>query len=139
MFQLRKWVKVIKNGPSNICGRQPFKNLKDYGLLETDYTSVFHKFYLVHFWILCPKSWLKTEPNSYKLKNINSLLTFIFYMVVYINTKKLKKWFKRHCILAVHEIIVSLQHICIPRPIYNKVWGTEKKTSRFKCSIKELY
>ena len=23
------WDKVFKNGPSNICGRQPFKNLKD--------------------------------------------------------------------------------------------------------------
>ena len=22
------WVKVFKNGPSKICGRQPFKNLK---------------------------------------------------------------------------------------------------------------
>ena len=23
-----KWVKVFKNGPSKICGRQPLKNLK---------------------------------------------------------------------------------------------------------------
>ena len=28
------WVKVFKNGPSNICGRQPLKNLKWYGLLH---------------------------------------------------------------------------------------------------------
>ena len=26
--------KVFKNGPSKICGRQPLKNLKGYGLLE---------------------------------------------------------------------------------------------------------
>ena len=26
------WVKVFKNGPSKICGRQPLKNLKCYGL-----------------------------------------------------------------------------------------------------------
>ena len=26
------WVKVSKNGPSKICGRQPFQNLKWYGL-----------------------------------------------------------------------------------------------------------
>ena len=32
------WVKVFKNGPSKICGRQPLKNLK----------TIFHKFYLVH-------------------------------------------------------------------------------------------
>ena len=25
---LRIWVKVFKNGPSKICGRQPLKNLK---------------------------------------------------------------------------------------------------------------
>ena len=29
-----KWVKVFKNGPSKICGRQPLKNLKGYGLLK---------------------------------------------------------------------------------------------------------
>ena len=27
------WDKVFKNEPSKICGRQPFKNLKGYGLL----------------------------------------------------------------------------------------------------------
>ena len=40
--------KIFKNGPSKICGRQPLKNLKWYGL------PIFHKFYLVHSWILCP-------------------------------------------------------------------------------------
>ena len=29
---LNIWFKVFKNGPSKICGRQPFKNLKWYGL-----------------------------------------------------------------------------------------------------------
>ena len=28
------WVKVFKNGPSKICGRQPLKNLKWHGLLR---------------------------------------------------------------------------------------------------------
>ena len=42
--------KVFKNGPSKICGRQPLKNLKKYDLLK----AVFHKFYFVHFWTLCP-------------------------------------------------------------------------------------
>ena len=28
------WDKVLKNGPSKICGRQPLKNLKGYGLLK---------------------------------------------------------------------------------------------------------
>ena len=29
-----KWDKVFKNRPSKICGRQPLKNLKGYGLLK---------------------------------------------------------------------------------------------------------
>ena len=54
------WGKVFKNGPSKICERQPFKNLKGYGLLKQTISSsflqaVFHKFYQVHSWILCPK------------------------------------------------------------------------------------
>ena len=37
------WDKVFKNGPSNICGRQPFKNLKGYGLLSRPYHFKFFK------------------------------------------------------------------------------------------------
>ena len=37
------WDKVFKNGPSKTCGRQPLKSLK----------AAFHKFYLVHSWIIC--------------------------------------------------------------------------------------
>ena len=37
------WDEVFKNGPSKNCGRQPLKILK----------AVFHKFYLVQYWILC--------------------------------------------------------------------------------------
>ena len=29
-----KWDKVFRNGPSEICGRQPLKNLKWYGLIK---------------------------------------------------------------------------------------------------------
>ena len=44
------WDKVFKNGPSNICGTQALKNLKEYGLLQAEHTSskflnaVYHKF-----------------------------------------------------------------------------------------------
>ena len=41
-----------KNGPSKICGRQPLKNLKGYGLLDhipSNFLKAnFHKLYLVH-------------------------------------------------------------------------------------------
>ena len=39
------WVKVFKNGPSKICGRQPLKNLK----ITSDFLkAVFHKFDFFH-------------------------------------------------------------------------------------------
>ena len=44
----RIWAKAFKNGPIKICRRQPLKNLKWYSFLK----AVFHKFYLVSFWIL---------------------------------------------------------------------------------------
>ena len=56
------WDKVFKNEPSKICGRQPLKNLKLYGLLYADHITayvlkvVFHKFYLFHSWIPWPIS-----------------------------------------------------------------------------------
>ena len=43
-----------KNGQGKICGRQPLKTLKGYGLFEADYIplnflrAVFHKFYFVY-------------------------------------------------------------------------------------------
>ena len=53
------WAKVFKNGPNKICGRQPLK-IWSYMIFEADHITsiflkgVFHKFYLVHSWILCP-------------------------------------------------------------------------------------
>ena len=54
------WDKLFKNGPSKICGRQPLKNLKRYGLPKADHAlsnflkACIHKFDLVHSWVLCP-------------------------------------------------------------------------------------
>ena len=58
---LKIWVQVFKNGSRKICGRQPLINFKGYGLPKADHMPsnflkvVFHKFYLVHSWILCLK------------------------------------------------------------------------------------
>ena len=55
------WDKLFKNGPSKICGKQPLRNLRGYGLPKVNHTSskflkaVVRKFYLVHSWILCHK------------------------------------------------------------------------------------
>ena len=54
-IRLYIWNKVFKNRPSEICGRLPLKNLTWYGLLNSNFLmAVFHKFNLVHSWILCP-------------------------------------------------------------------------------------
>ena len=64
-----KWLKVFNNGPSKICGGQPLKNLKCYGLSKADHThsnflkAIFYKFYLVHSWILCPKNWWRPQSR----------------------------------------------------------------------------
>ena len=71
------WDKVFKNGPSKICGRQPLKNLKRYGLLKADRSTPYpfeffkgclHKFYLVHSWILCT---IYNGTYLFKVKNGN--------------------------------------------------------------------
>ena len=41
------WVKLFKDGPSKICGRQPLTYFPSSSL-----KAVFHKFYLVYSWIL---------------------------------------------------------------------------------------
>ena len=38
---MSKWDKVFKSGPGKICGRQPLKNLKRYGLLNEVLGDVF--------------------------------------------------------------------------------------------------
>ena len=45
------WDKVFKNEPSEICGRQPLKNLKWYGLLKQS-SRIFSKLHgLISLWI----------------------------------------------------------------------------------------
>ena len=38
-MKMKIWDKIFKNGPSKICGRQPLKNLKGYGLLRLSFTN----------------------------------------------------------------------------------------------------
>ena len=40
------WDKILKNGPSKVCGRQPLKNLKRYYCLSTPYPFKFFKGFL---------------------------------------------------------------------------------------------
>ena len=42
-FGIEIWIKVFKNGPSKICGRQPLKHLNWYGLPKQPYHFKFLK------------------------------------------------------------------------------------------------
>ena len=46
------WIKVFKNGPSKICGRQPL--LRHTISVHITLKAVFHEFFLVHSWIPWP-------------------------------------------------------------------------------------
>ena len=50
IYRTKYWMGEVKFVEG---GRQPLKNLKWYGL-PLHFKAVFHKFYLVHYWILCP-------------------------------------------------------------------------------------
>ena len=66
-WSTHKSVKVFKNGPSKICGRQPFKKFEVLWSASADHITsdflkaVFHKFYLVYSWI----HWPKNNSNLY--------------------------------------------------------------------------
>ena len=61
------WDKEFQYIPSKICGRQPLKNLKQYGIFNQTISLnnllkvVSHKFYLVHLVIFC----LNLESSFY--------------------------------------------------------------------------
>ena len=46
------WYQVFQIEPSKICGREPLTKLRRYGLRSNFLRAVFHKFHLVHSWIL---------------------------------------------------------------------------------------
>ena len=66
------WVKVFKNGPSKICGRQPLK-----------------KFYLLHFWI----PWLISYITSFRVSRQKDVLRMP-------TLKKLSKFSGKHSYLS---------------------------------------
>ena len=64
-YEASAWDKVFKNGPSKICGRLSLENLKGYeaGCIPSNFLkAVFHKFYLVHYWILGLICWFTYSP-----------------------------------------------------------------------------
>ena len=81
--------KVFKSGLSKFCGRLPLKNLKGLGRpypFNFLKTVVLHKFYLVHYWILCLICWvwetgcitsaLKVHPSDFGL----GVIGYVFWI-----------------------------------------------------------
>ena len=66
---ISKWDKVFKNEPSDICGRQPLKNLKGYGLLkQTISLQIFYRLSFANF----------TKPIlEYFVPNVPLLIFFL--------------------------------------------------------------
>ena len=103
------WGKVFKNGPSEICGKQPLKNMKWYGLLRLTFLSadflkaVFHKFYFVHFWILCPiyTSLLTLNFFSSNLVELRILWSFFFSGCLYTALQELNCWWCQQMALQI--------------------------------------
>ena len=74
------WDKVFKNGPSKICGRQPLKNLKGYGLLRKG-NMILKKMYFPStsrfFKLSHEKSLISILYNKKSVSNFNfSLISF---------------------------------------------------------------
>ena len=59
----RNWVKVFKNGPSRICGIQPSKKLKWYGLLKQSAYCLLQFTHRTLFQIKLSKFYQKFEMN----------------------------------------------------------------------------
>ena len=81
-----KWIldKVFKNGPCKICGRQPLKTLKGYDLLADHipsniFNAAFHKFYLVHSWVLSTiRNSFKYRPGTQQTSACSKLTAYLF-------------------------------------------------------------
>ena len=74
------WDKVFKNGgPSKICGRQLLKNLKEDHTPSNFLKVVFHKFYLIHSWIVCSISDTNITIRMFRRESVigNSVNRFL--------------------------------------------------------------
>ena len=67
MMKKAKWVKVFKNGPSKIFGRQSLKNLKSYVLLKGTLMQIFQIktmlwtfriFGPINSWVISPEAFI---------------------------------------------------------------------------------
>ena len=110
-----KWDKVFKNGTSKICGRKPLKNLKGYGLPKNFLKAVFHKFYLVHSWILCPKYCtqylLKVNKGHHNFILSKSLKSLVLLLSLQNRTKNKLEMFFVSCTTFWPNFILILARI----------------------------
>ena len=75
------WDKVFQSGPSKICGRQPLKNLKGYGLLKWTISLQIFKGCL---------SPILLGPLLNTLSHMNHFYIFILKFFIFDSTKQIK-------------------------------------------------
>ena len=103
--QWNKSVKVFKNEPSKICGRQPLKIWGDMVSLSRPYhlkflKAVFCKFYLVLSWILWPKHKILFQWFNNTAVNKNCYFLWIEKdNLLTIPLQSLKKWNRQNRLL----------------------------------------
>ena len=74
------WHKEFENGPSKICGTQPLKNLK-----WPYHKVVFHKFHVVHSWILYPTYEVVRPGKSQYIPHFHQPIMIIIF--IYLTSK----------------------------------------------------
>ena len=123
------WVKVFKNGPSKICGRQPLKNLNPYLKPSKSYLIVKEKH-------------LENAVESFKGKKIKLTEEVKRHLQVVTGNEAYKKSFTRLLVDECVEWLKSLSKIVESGPakfklsfcrgIYRKTNTLYNKNSKFR-------
>ena len=97
-----KWDKVFKNRPSKICGRQPLKNLKGYGTIQS---TILFPWMNDRFRLMVPNSkvFVKfrfTGPAQFKTSCIQSNVLPLQVFSRFVCIHLLKKFFVEHFIFC---------------------------------------
>ena len=121
------WVKVFRNGPSKICGRQPLEIWSNMVCLKQ---SVFHKFYLVHSRI----HWSISSTSS---MSISLILIWVLISIISLN---ITNWYAKNYVrfyrIKFFSVRLSIYHYNFWRfPSANLHLGFDFKVAHVVCSV----
>ena len=115
------WEKVLKNGQSKVCGRQPLEILKCYGLLKQTILfqiflkEVFHKFCLVHFSVLCSISFC----------------LYLIFTILQFYTLTILKFLCSHTRIRLTPD--GIHHWCSTKELFSKFWTLSGEQTRWSA------